>query len=101
MYEQIINVDSTDQAVSLFGSFDENIRLIEKEFSVDILNRGGALKVCGDEEQVSKAVKAIEGLIMLLNKGEALNEQNVRYCISLSMTVTAISSHLLLPIVYV
>ena len=83
MYEQIINVDSTDQAVSLFGSFDENIRLIEKEFSVDILNRGGALKVCGDEEQVSKAVKAIEGLIMLLNKGEALNEQNVRYCISL------------------
>ena len=83
MYEQIINVDSFDQAVSLFGSFDENIRLIEKEFSVDIINRAGALKICGDAEQVSKAVKAIEGLIMLMNKGEALNEQNVRYCISL------------------
>ncbi len=83
MYEQIINVDSMDQALSLFGSFDENIRFIEKEFSVDIINRGGALKVCGDVEQVAKAVKAIEGLIMLINKGEALNEQNVRYCISL------------------
>ena len=83
MYEQIINVDSFDQAVSLFGSFDENIRLIEKEFSVDIINRAGALKICGDVEQVAKAVKAIEGLIMLINKGEALNEQNVRYCISL------------------
>ena len=83
MYEQIINVDSFDQAVSLFGSFDENIRLIEKEFAVDIINRAGALKICGDPEQVSKAVKAIEGLIMLINKGEALNEQNVRYCISL------------------
>ncbi len=83
MYEQIINVDSLEQAVSLFGSFDENIRFIEKEFSVDIINRGGALKVCGDVEQVAKAVKAIEGLIMLINKGEALNEQNVRYCISL------------------
>ena len=83
MYEQIINVDSFDQAVSLFGSFDENIRLIEKEFAVDIINRAGALKICGDAEQVSKAVKAIEGLIMLMNKGEALNEQNVRYCISL------------------
>lgn len=83
MYEQIINVDSMDQALSLFGSFDENVRLIEKEFTVDIINRGGALKVCGNEEQVAKAVKAIEGLVMLLNKGEALNEQNVRYCISL------------------
>lgn len=83
MYEQIINVDSMDQALSLFGSFDENIRFIEKEFSVDIINRGGALKVCGDVEQVAKAVKAIEGLIMLINKGEVLNEQNVRYCISL------------------
>lgn len=83
MYEQIVNIDSMEQAVSLFGSFDENVRIIEKEFSVDILNRGSALKVCGDIENVSKAVKAIEGLIMLLNKGEALNEQNVRYCISL------------------
>ena len=30
MFEQIINVDRMEQAVSLFGSFDENIKLIEK-----------------------------------------------------------------------
>jgi phosphate starvation-inducible PhoH-like protein len=82
-YEQTINIDRMEQTVSLFGSFDENIRMLEKEYGVDIVNRGGALKICGDLENVSKAAKAVEGLMMLLNKGEALTEQNVRYCISL------------------
>ncbi len=83
MYEQIINVDRMEQAVSLFGSFDENIKMIEKEYGVDIINRGGTLKVCGEDVDVVKASKALQGLIMLINKGEQLNEQNVRYCISL------------------
>ena len=82
-YEQTINIDRMEQTVSLFGSFDENIRMLEKEYAVDIVNRGGALKICGEPENVSKAAKAVEGLMMLLNKGEELNEQNVRYCISL------------------
>lgn len=72
-----------EQAVSLFGNFDENIKLVEKEFSVNIVNRGGTVKIIGDEEKVMYAVKAVEGLMMLLNKGEELNEQNVRYCLSL------------------
>ncbi len=83
MYEQIINVDRMEQAVSLFGSFDENIRMIEKEYGVDIVNRGGSLKVCGEDVDVVKACKALQGLMMLINKGEQLTEQNVRYCISL------------------
>ena len=82
-YEQTINIDRMEQAASLFGSFDENIRMLEKEYAVDIVNRGGALKICGEPENVSRAAKAVEGLMMLLNKGEQLNEQNVRYCISL------------------
>ena len=82
-YEQTINIDRMEQAASLFGSFDENIRMLEKEYAVDIISRGGALKICGEPENVARAAKAVEGLMMLLNKGEQLNEQNVRYCISL------------------
>lgn len=33
-----------EQAVNLFGSFDENIKLIEKEFAVSIISRGSDLK---------------------------------------------------------
>ena len=83
MYEQIINVDRMEQAVSLFGSFDENIKMIEHEYGVDIVNRSGAIKITGEDINVSKAAKAIQGLMMLINKGEQLTEQNVRYCISL------------------
>ncbi len=83
MLEQIINVDRMEQAVSLFGSFDENVRLIEQHYGVDIVSRGSDLKVSGEGEGVAKAVRAIEGLLQLINRGEQLNEQNVRYVLTL------------------
>ncbi len=83
MYEQTVSIDRMENAVALFGSFDENIRQLEKEFGVSILNRGSDLKVSGDIEAVSAAVRAISGLLTLINKGEPLNDQNVNYVISL------------------
>ncbi len=83
MYEQIVSIDRMENAVALFGSFDENIRYIEKEFGVSILNRGSDLKVTGDIEAVSAAVRAVGGLLTLINKGESLNDQNVSYVIGL------------------
>lgn len=84
MFEQIINVDRMEQAVSLFGSFDENISQIEREFSVSVVSRGSELKVTGEEpENVQKGVRAVNGLLTLINRGEALSDQNVRYVLSL------------------
>ena len=83
MAEQIITFDAVEQAVSLFGSFDENIRLIEDEFGVSVISRGSDLKICGSEEQVSLAVRALNSLLVLIKKGEPLTSQNVRYAISL------------------
>ena len=72
-----------EQTVSLFGSFDENIKLIESQYNVKIISRGSEIKVNGDAENISKAVRAINGLLTLINRGEALSEQNVRYVLSL------------------
>ena len=72
-----------EHAVALFGSFDENIKLIEKEYNVHVIGRDSELKIDGDAENVSKACKVIESLLTFINRGEALSEQNVRYCISL------------------
>ena len=83
MFEQIINFDRMEQAVSLFGSFDENITLIENTYGVNVISRGSDLKVTGEAENVAKAVRAINGLLMMINKGEALSEQNVRYVMNL------------------
>lgn len=83
MIEQIITFEAMEQAVSLFGSFDENIRMIEKEYNVSIVSRGSDLKIMGDAENVSRAVRAVNSLLTLINKGETLSEQNVRYVLSL------------------
>ena len=83
MFEQRINIDRMEQAAALFGSFDANVRLLEKEYGVSIVNRDSEIKVSGDAECVYRAVRVIESLLNLINKGEALTEQNIRYCISM------------------
>ena len=83
MSEQLINIDRMEHIAALFGSFDANIKLIENEYAVDVVSRGSELKVTGDPEQVSKACRVIDSLLSLINRGEALSDQNVRYCMSL------------------
>ena len=39
--EQRIGIERMEEAINLFGSFDENIRLLESEFQVTVVNRGG------------------------------------------------------------
>ena len=72
-----------ENAVALFGSFDTNIKLIEKEFGVRVTCRDSELKLEGDAEGVMKAHMVIDSLLQLINRGETLSEQNIRYCISL------------------
>ncbi len=83
MFEQIINIDRIEEAVSLFGSFDENIKLIESEFNIAVVSRGSELKVTGEEENVAKGIRAINGLLLLISRGETLSDLNVRYVLSL------------------
>ncbi|MCD7919269.1 MAG: PhoH family protein [Clostridiales bacterium] len=84
MIEQRVSLERMEYAAGLFGSFDENIRLIERELSVQITIREEELKVSGEGEQVLLAVKTLEGLLNLLQRGEPLNEQTIRYVISLA-----------------
>jgi len=83
MFEQVINVDRMEQTVSLFGSFDENVKMVEAQYNVKIVSRGSELKISGEAENVAKATRAINGLLLLINRGEALSEQNIRYVLSL------------------
>ena len=82
--EERIGIERLEQAVSLFGSFDENIRLIEAEFGVTVAGREGELRVNGEPEDVMVAARALTALLRLAGRGETINEQNVRYVISLA-----------------
>ena len=81
--EQRISLERMEEAINLFGSFDENIRLLESELHVTAVNRGGELVISGDVEQVMLATKAVEALLTLSARGEVINAQHVRYVIGL------------------
>ena len=81
--ELTVSSDRVEDLISVFGSFDENIKQIEQAFDVTIINRGAELKVCGEEEAVYKAAKTLEGLLSVASKGETIDEQRVRYLITL------------------
>ncbi len=81
--ERSVNVERVEDLIAVFGSFDENIKRIEEALSVTIINRGTELKVLGDEENADKAVRTLEGLMALAAKGETIDEQRVRYLITL------------------
>ena len=81
--ERILSVERVEDLIAVFGSFDENTKRIEEALDVKIVNRGTDLKVSGDEENVDKAIRTLEGLLALSAKGETIDEQRVRYLITL------------------
>ena len=83
MIEQTINIERIEDVIDVFGSFDENIKLIEAELGVSVVSRGDQLKISGEAENVMHAVKAVQGLLGLAGRKESITEQNVRYIINL------------------
>ena len=84
MAEKLIELDSVELAAAVFGSCDENIRLLEKEFSVTAVCRGAQVKLTGEAEGVTGAANAIDAMLTLLENHTPIEEQTVRYCISLA-----------------
>ena len=83
MTERIIAVDRIENIISVFGSFDQNVRLIEDALHVTVTDRESELRITGEAENVLHAEKAINGLLSLAAKGESIDAQNVRYILKL------------------
>ena len=83
MTERTINAERMEDLIAVFGSFDENIKRIEEALGVKIVNRGSELKITGEEEAADKAVRTVDGLLKLASRGEQIDEQRVRYLITL------------------
>ena len=83
MIEKTIPVERVEHVINVFGSFDQNLRMIESEYGVTVVNRDEQLRISGDPESVMYAEKAINGLLSLAAKGEEIDSQNVRYIMKL------------------
>ena len=83
MVEKSVAIDRLEHITGLFGNFDENIIAIENAFDVKVLNRGTDLRISGDEENVDKAFKTIEGLLKAMSRGDTINSQSLSYLITM------------------
>ncbi len=83
MIEKTMQIDRLENVISVFGSFDQNLHIIETELGVIVSSRDDNIRIAGDAESVMYAEKAIGGLLSLAARGETIDAQNVRYIIKL------------------
>ena len=84
MSDLSMKLNSAEEISAVFGDFDRNINLIQKAFSVTIFSRGSEVKISGDDElSVKKAEKALRTLCAYFQRGENIEEQQVRYAIAM------------------
>lgn len=76
----IIDIEN-DIISKVFGSFDVNIKKIEKKYNVSIVIRDNAIKIFGKDSYVAKDL--IELLIEKAKNGNDINEQELNYCMDM------------------
>ena len=79
----------TDDVASVFGQFDGNVKKIEKEFGVRIVNREGAIKIVGERRNAEAAASVIEHIKASLEKNEEITEQSLGYIVEAVKEKTA------------
>ncbi|HBH94514.1 MAG TPA: phosphate starvation-inducible protein PhoH [Ruminococcaceae bacterium] len=82
MAEKNISVSGMDCIHSIFGNFDENINIIQREYNVSVYSRNGEIIINGAQANVDAAAAVIDSLEKMFNNGEVINEQGVRYVIT-------------------
>lgn len=84
MDEKLLSIENIEGILAVFGSQDAYIKAIEQAYHVSIIWRGTDLKIKGETSAVEQATKAIKSMLYLHEKGIAIDEQVVQYCISLA-----------------
>ncbi len=90
MYEKKLPIDSIETATALFGPFDRNIKIVEKMFGVDCVNRdsetgaGNILIISGDGvESINSAARAVTLLVRTAKLQGTVPDQTVQYVCSM------------------
>ena len=83
MMQRTMEIDGDLNLKDLFGSFDCNIKLIEKSLGVTVFAREDGLKISGVEENVEKAERTLQILLQILANGEVIDEQKILYAITM------------------
>ena len=71
MAERLIAMQDNNQFQTLCGSFDENLKLLEQRYHVQMICRGDELRIQGDGAAVELAAGAVTALLKMIAAGQA------------------------------
>jgi len=83
-FEKILELQRVEHVISLFGNFDENVRIIEDGLNVRLISGDRGIRITGNSGNVEKAYAVLEKLVSVIEQGEELTRQKVRYFVDLA-----------------
>ena len=82
--ERVIDIESIEILMALFGNFDQNIKFLEEETQVQIIARETQLQITGEEAGVNLATNVINKLLDMIRNRETLDISRIAYAIQLA-----------------
>jgi phosphate starvation-inducible protein PhoH and related proteins len=79
-----VQLENPNEAISLLGNADANLKIIEQELNVSVVTRGESVSLSGDEEKVILAGNILDKLILVIRKGVKISQRDVLYAIQLA-----------------
>jgi phosphate starvation-inducible PhoH-like protein len=73
-----LTLDDRDEALQLFGSRDQHLRLIRESLGVRLVARGDTMQIEGSEEQVNRADRVFQQLRQMLRKQGKISSEEVK-----------------------
>lgn len=86
MTEKIFEALTNDVALLICGPFNKNISDLEKALDVSIVCRGTEFKISGEQDNVARAISALNTMTELHTQGTNLDDQSIRYCINMAQS---------------
>ncbi|WP_458415424.1 PhoH family protein [Schinkia sp. CFF1] len=78
-----IQLQTLNEALSLFGTEDRNLKMMEEKLQLSIVTRGESVSVSGDPEVLQLAEIVFMALLKVIRKGASISERDVVYAIEL------------------
>jgi len=82
--EKNITLNDNQDLQLLFGKYDQNLKLIEKELSVQIVRNQEGLKIIGEDSRVERAEGLLNYLSDSVKNGQEVKRYDILYALKLS-----------------
>lgn len=79
-----LQIDNPNEALSLFGTEDKNLKQIEQQLNVSIITRGEQVRVSGTDEDFQLIQEILLALLGIVRKGLTISERDVVYAVELA-----------------